>query len=137
MHESKRSKRPAWLASGPFLGALLVGAAAWAQSPPQEPPPVQYICLSNSCFMPQTPAAPRTAPRAAPAAPTAQRPLSVAQMQPDMADRLLVGLSDEERSTARFSESMVGDRVGTRVEFQRDDGTRGSRTIFLGPPSPP
>lgn len=59
-----------------------------------------------------------------------------AGIQAGMADRLLNGMTDDERSTARFSEAAVGDRVGARVEFQRADGTRGSRTIILGPPSP-
>jgi hypothetical protein len=127
---------------------MFVGAAAWAQSPPPEPPSVQYICLSNSCFKPQTPAAPRTASRIAPrtapgaAGETAASVAAIqaamqAGIQAGMADRLLNGMTDDERSTARFSEAVVGDRVGARVDFQRADGTRGSRTIVLAPPSPP
>lgn len=130
MSGSTRSGLLRPIAVGPFLAALCLGAAASAQAPAQEAAPSQYICLTNSCFKPAAAPAPRLRDGAVTQA-TSISPASRQAMQAGLASGILDSLADEERASARLSQTVDGNLISTRVEFERADGTRGTRTVTI------
>lgn len=60
-------------------------------------------------------------------------PQAVQALQTSLAQRLLDGLTDEQRATARLTPSVDGDRVSMRLDFQNPDGLPGRKTITVNP----
>lgn len=123
-----------WLAGGSVISAICLSVAAAAQAQEAAPPSL-YICLSNSCVTPDAAGARKPEPAAASRA----RAQTMQMMQNSSANSMLNSLTDEERASAKVSQSVDGNRMNMSVEYQKADGTVGRRyiSVELAPVSDP